>query len=102
MTVAPAYAPTQQGEPNSKDTLYNDLQDLVSRIPRSNILLILREWKAPTGPTVEYTHHILRMLGLSENGDRLVSFADLCRQVVTNTRLQHKGETSADVVLQRR
>lgn len=92
MAVISVYAPTPQVEPNTKDTFYNELQDLVNRVLRRDIFLIAGDWNSRTRPTDEYTHHILGRFGFGEqceNVDRFVSLANLNRLVATSTRFKH-------------
>lgn len=80
VTIITVYAPTPQTQPNVKNAFYNEPRGLVNRIPRRDILLNARDWGAGTAPSDEFTHHIPGRFGFGErceNGDRLVSFAEL-------------------------
>jgi hypothetical protein len=86
------YAPTSSSDTSVKDEFYNQLQEVVNRTPRRDVLLIAGDWNARTGAADDATRHILGRFGLGqrcENGDRLINFADYNRLVVSNTRFQH-------------
>lgn len=86
MTVISVCTTSVQGEPNAKDAFYNELQGLVNRIPRCDILPMAAD---------ECSYHILGRFGLGERcgrGNRLISSVDLNRMIVTNTRSQHPKE----------
>jgi len=92
VTVVAVYAPTLQADTLVVDDFYKELQSVVRSVPRRDVLIVAGDWNARTGPADPDTTHILGRFGLGrrcENGERLVSFADYNRLVVTNTRFQH-------------
>ena len=91
-TIIAVYAPTNAGDAAMKDEFYDKLQNTVNRVPRRDVLFIAGDWNARTGPSDDFTRHVLGKFGLGhrcENGDRLVNFADFNRLVVCSTRFQH-------------
>ncbi|BHF72811.1 hypothetical protein SprV_0401588200 [Sparganum proliferum] len=69
------------------------LQALVERLPRRDLLIVAGDWNGRTGPGDPTTSHLLGRFGLGsrcENGERLLNFADRNRLLVTNTCFQHR------------
>ncbi|CAI9717764.1 Hypothetical predicted protein [Octopus vulgaris] len=92
VSVIAVYAPTLNADDADKVQFYADLQAAVDAVPSSDVLIVAKDWNARTGPTDDTTRHILGRYGLGvrcDNGERLVSFADANRLIVTNTRFQH-------------
>lgn len=88
VAVITVCAPNLYAEPNAKNGFYNEFQNLVRSISRSDIFLITEDWNAHTGPADKYIYPF----GLGEqrgNGDRFATFLDSNWLVVTNTRFQH-------------
>ena len=92
ISVITVYAPTLIADEVDKARFYADLQTLVDSVPSRDVLIVAGDWNARTGPADDATRHILGRFALGDrcdNGERLVSFADANRLVVTNTRFQH-------------
>ena len=92
MTVVAVYAPTLNSDDTVKDDFYAQLQATIDRTPQRDLMLVAGDWNARTGPSDEFTQHIIGKYTIGQrcdNGDRLVNFAALNRLVVTNTRFQH-------------
>ncbi|BHF70676.1 hypothetical protein SprV_0301372900 [Sparganum proliferum] len=93
ISIVSVYAPTSASEQRDKETFYSQLQVLVERLPRRDLLIVAGNWNGRTGPGDPTTSHLLGRFGLGsrcENGERLLNFADRNRLLVTNTCFQHR------------
>ncbi len=85
LTVVAVYAPTL-------DSFFDNLQDVVDRVPAGDMLIVAGDWNARPGPVDPATRHILGKFAVGMrcvNGDRLVNFASANRLVASTTRFQH-------------
>nr|VZI38299.1 unnamed protein product [Spirometra erinaceieuropaei] len=93
ISIVAVYAPTSAAEQRDKEAFYSQLQALVERLPRRDLLIVAGDWNGRTGPGDPTTSHLLSRFGLGsrcENGERLLNFADRNRLLVTNTCFQHR------------
>ncbi|BHF75571.1 hypothetical protein SprV_0501866700 [Sparganum proliferum] len=93
ISIVSMYAPTSAAEQRDKEAFYSQLQALVERLPRRDLLIVAGDWNGRTGPGDPTTSHLLGRFGLGsrcENGERLLNFADRNRLLVTNTCFQHR------------
>ncbi|BHF83424.1 hypothetical protein SprV_0902656600 [Sparganum proliferum] len=93
ISIVAVYAPTSVAEQRDKEAFYSQLQALVERLPRRDLLIVAGDWNGRTGPGDPTTSHLLGRFGLGsrcENGERLLNFADRNRLLVTNTCFQHR------------
>nr|VZH89072.1 unnamed protein product [Spirometra erinaceieuropaei] len=105
ISIVAVYAPTSAAEQHDKEAFYSQLQALVERLPRHDLLIVAGDWNGRTGPGDLTTSHLLGRFGLGsrcENGERLLNFADRNRLLVTNTCFQHCKKTSTDLAFKRR
>ena len=49
ITVIQVYAPTSNAEEAEVEQFYEDLQDLLERTPKKDILFIIGDWKTKVG-----------------------------------------------------
>ena len=49
ITIIQVYAPTRNAEEAEVERFYEDLQDLLELTPKTNVLLIIRDWNAKVG-----------------------------------------------------
>nr|VZI35910.1 unnamed protein product [Spirometra erinaceieuropaei] len=93
ISIVAVSAPTSAAEQRDKEAFYSQLQALVERLPRRDLLIVAGDWNGRTGPGDPTTSHLLGRFGLGsrcENGERLLNFADRNRLLVTNTCFQHR------------
>ncbi|BHF75672.1 hypothetical protein SprV_0501876800 [Sparganum proliferum] len=93
ISIVAVYAPTSAAEQRDKEAFCSQLQALVERLPRRDLLIVAGDWNGRTGPGDPTTSHLLGRFGLGsrcENGERLLNFADRNRLLVTNTCFQHR------------
>ena len=103
ITVIQVYAPTSNAEQAEVERVYEDLQELLERTPKKDILFILGDWNAKVGS--QETPGGTGKFGLgiqSEAGQRLIEFCQENALVIANTLFQqHKRRlytwTSPDV-----
>ncbi|BHF79361.1 hypothetical protein SprV_0702248100 [Sparganum proliferum] len=91
--IVAGYAPTSAAEQRDKEAFYSQLQALVKKLPRRDLLIVAGDWNGRTGPGDPTTSHLLGRFGLGsrcENGERLLNFTDPNRLLVTNTCFQHR------------
>ncbi|BHF62735.1 hypothetical protein SprV_0200572100 [Sparganum proliferum] len=92
ISIVAVYAPTSAAQQRDKEAFYSQLQALVERLPRRDLLNVAGDWNGRTGPGDPTTSHLGRF-GLGsrcESGERLPNFADRNRLLVTNTCFQHR------------
>nr|VZI51359.1 unnamed protein product [Spirometra erinaceieuropaei] len=92
-SIVVVYAPTSAAEQRHKEAFYSQLQALVERLPRRDLLIVAGDWNGRTGPGDPTTSPLLGRFGLGsrcENGERLLNFADRKGLLVTNTCFQHR------------
>ncbi|CAI9726958.1 Hypothetical predicted protein [Octopus vulgaris] len=92
VSVIAVYAPTLNADDADKMQFYADLQAAVDDVPSSDVPIVAGDWNARTGPADDTTRHILGRFALGarcDNGERLMSFKEANRLIVTNIRFQH-------------
>ena len=73
--VIQVYAPTSNTEEAEVERFYEDLQDLLERTPKKDILFIIGDWKTKVGS--QETPGVTGKFGLgvqNEVGQRLIEF----------------------------
>ena len=103
ITVIQVYASTSSAEEAEVEWFYEDLQDLLERIPKKDILFIIGDWNAKVGSQETPGVTGKFCLGIrNEAGQRLIEFCQENALVIANTLFQqHKRRlytwTSPDV-----
>ena len=95
ITVIQAHVPTSNAEEAEVEQFYEDLQDLLEKTPKKDVLFIIRDWKARVRS--QEILGITGRLGLgvqNEAGQRLIEFCQENAWVIANTLFQqHKRIT---------
>ena len=89
ITVIQVYAPTSNAEETEVERFYEDLQDLLERTPKKDVLFIIGDWNAKVGS--QETPRITGKFGLgmwNEAGQRLIEFCQDNALVIANTLFQ--------------
>ena len=54
MTIIHVYAPTSSSKPEEIESFYNDLQNIIDKIPKREISLVTRDLNAKVGEGVDH------------------------------------------------
>nr|VZI39845.1 unnamed protein product [Spirometra erinaceieuropaei] len=76
ISIVSVYAPTSAAEQHDKEAFYSQLQALVERLPRPDLLIVAGDWNGRNGPGDPTTSYLLGRFGLGsrcENADSLPS-----------------------------
>ena len=97
--VIQVYAPTSNAEEAEAEQFYEDLQDLLERIPKKDVFLIIGDWNAKVGS--QEIPGVTGKFGLgvrNEAGQRLIEFCQENSLVIANTLFQqHKRRLHMDI-----
>ena len=91
ITVIQVYAPTSIAEQAEVEQLYEDLQDLLERTAKKDVLFIIGDWNAKVGS--QEIPGVTGKFGLgvqNEAGQRLIEFCQENALVIANTLLQQR------------
>ena len=89
ITVIQVYAPTSNTEEAEVEWFYEDLQDLLERTPKKDVLFIIGDWN--TKVRSQETPGVTGKFGLgirNEAGQRLIEFCQENALVIANTLFQ--------------
>ena len=89
--VIQVYAPTSNAEEAEVERFYEDLQDLLERTPKKDVLFIIGDWYAKVGS--QETPGVTGKFGLgvqNEAGQRLIEFCQENALVIANTLFQQQ------------
>ena len=87
-----SYSPTNEADENSKEEFYRQLQWLVDKTPRQDILLITGDLNAQVGSHNEDLEGIMgkhRCGARNENGELLVDFCNSNKMAIGDTLFEH-------------
>ena len=93
VTVIQCYAPPNDHDDDDKDAFYQQLQDLVEKVPRHDILLVMGDLNAQIGEDRSGFEDVLGPHGYgkrTDNGDRFVQFCAMNNMKVGSTLFEHK------------
>ena len=94
LTILSVYAPIRDATEQQKDQFYSDLQTVIDKIPRKDILLIGGDFNARIGRKLNNLEQAIGKHGLGDrctNGNRLLLFAMQNNLAVANTWFRHKS-----------
>ncbi|VDN12719.1 unnamed protein product [Dibothriocephalus latus] len=95
MYIVSVYALTSSAEQQDKENVYSQLEELVERPPRYDLLIVAGNWNGRTGTGGPSNGPLIGLFELdsrSDNGERMLQFAKQNRLFVTNTCFQHHHE----------
>ena len=88
------YAPTNDADEEAKDVFYQQLQNVLDKIPKHDIVILMGDWNAKVGDKQDGEEGVVGHHGLhgerSENGERFVELCASNNMVITTTLFPHK------------
>lgn len=75
ITIIQVYAPTEESELAKKDNFYNQLNSVISKVQKGDILMLMGDLNAKVGSDNSNLEHVMGKHGLgvrNDNGDRFV------------------------------
>ena len=94
LTVIVCYAPTNTAEEEDKDDFYRQLQAAVETVPAHDMLLVLGDMNARTGPDNRGKEIYMGKHGmgvLNDNGERLIGLCEQNDLIIGGTIFPHKN-----------
>ena len=92
-SVISVYAPTESSSDSDKDDFYDSLNDVISSLPRGNIVMICGDLNAHIGKHTGARNRVVGQFGvgdLNDNGVRLLSFSSAHDLSITNTFFDYR------------
>jgi len=94
VTVIQVYAPTNEADDSTKDSLYNLLQDTFNEIPNHDIKILIGDLNSQISYERNGLETTIGPFGsaatINENGERFTSFCNLNNVSISNTFFRHK------------
>ena len=93
LSIIQCYAPTNDADKETKDNFYEQLQIVVSKVPRHDMLLIMGDLNAKVGADNTECEKSMRKHGCgtrNDNGERLIDFCLNNNQVIGGSLFPHK------------
>ncbi|CAH1239030.1 Hypp5694 [Branchiostoma lanceolatum] len=93
VTIVQCYAPTNEREDTDKDTFYQQLQDLVEKIPRHDIIFVMGDMNAQIGGSNQGFEHTLGPHAFgnrTDNGNRFIQFCSMNNMKIGSSIFEHK------------
>lgn len=88
------YAPTENATENDKNMFYDQLNTVISSLPRNDIVVILGDFNAKVGNNNDNIKEIMGKHGLgsvcNNNGERLIDFCSTNEFFIGGTKFPHK------------
>ncbi|PIK59088.1 hypothetical protein BSL78_03970 [Apostichopus japonicus] len=88
VTIIQVYAPTEAAVEEEKDTFYGQLQEIVDRCSRHDMVFIIGDFNAKVGCDNEGLDDIMGKEGIGvrdDNGERLCEFCQVNGYIITGT-----------------
>ena len=94
VTFIQTYAPTEDSEEGVKDSFYDSLEELITKVPKGDHLVLMGDLNARVGSDTESWRGVIGRQGeetLNRNGLRLLGLCATNNLVSLNTFFQHKA-----------
>ncbi|PIK34050.1 hypothetical protein BSL78_29129 [Apostichopus japonicus] len=91
--IIQVYAPTEAAVEEEEDTFYGQLQEIVDRCSRHDMIFIIGDFNATVGCDNEGIDDIMGKKGIGvrdDNGERLCEFCQVNGYVITGTIFKHR------------
>jgi len=92
-SIVQVYAPTNNAEEEAKDVFYEQVQKVLDKIPKHDIVILMGDWNAKVGDQQDgegvVGHHGLHG-ERSEDGERFLELCASNNMVITTTLFPHK------------
>eukprot|EP00794_Sanderia_malayensis_P021057 gene21057-biopygen14625 len=89
ISVVQVYAPTSDCDDGTLEEFYDDLEELLRKIPKKDVLIVQRDWNTKIGPDAyQNWKGTVGKFGLgetNERGEKLLEFARRNNLIATNT-----------------
>jgi len=95
MTVCQVYAPTINANDMEMDEFYSSLQDVISNVPKTDLIIMMGDFNAKVGNQYYDSNGSVGKFGYgqrNERGDRLVQFCILNDLVISNTQFKQSKD----------
>uniref|UniRef100_A0A0L8GNS1 Endonuclease/exonuclease/phosphatase domain-containing protein n=1 Tax=Octopus bimaculoides TaxID=37653 RepID=A0A0L8GNS1_OCTBM len=93
VSIIMCYAPTNNAEEDTKDVFYSQLQTVVDRIPRRDMLILMGDMNAKVGSDNSGRERVMGRNGLgvmNENGELLDDFCAVNELAIGGTLFPHR------------
>ena len=94
-TIIQVYAPVEDAEEETKNAFYEQLQDVLNDIPRSDLKILMGDFNAQLGKQRSGFEDVIGPYGsaraTNDNGERFISFCSENGFCIGNTLFKHKN-----------
>ncbi|CAF4654535.1 unnamed protein product, partial [Rotaria socialis] len=99
LTIISIYSPvnpTNNKKNDDSQKFYNDLQDVINRIPTEDMYIIMGDFNARVGWNNQKQQNLSNSIGpyavdiTNENGEKLIDLSTINNLIITNTFFKHK------------
>jgi len=93
-SIVQVFAPTNDAKEEAKDVFYEQVQKVLDKIPKHDIVILMGDWNAKVGDQQDGEEGVVGHHGQhgerSENGERFVELRASNNMFITTTLLPHK------------
>lgn len=93
ISIVQCYAPTNEDKDDIKETFYEELNEMVSSIPKHDVLIVMGDMNTKVGTDNTGVEDVMGKHGAgaqNDNGERLLDFCLQNSMVIGGTVFQHK------------
>ena len=93
-SIVQVYAPTNDAKAEAKDVFYEQVQNVLDKIPKHDIVILMGDWNVKVGDQQDGEEGVVGHHGLhgvrSESGEHFVELCASSNMVITTTLFPHK------------